>query len=97
MTYFVEAMSGVSSGGNVERIGEYTNLDAAVAAAKNMIDNFLYTKNVDKISAAKLFIQYQNLGRVPFIFTDGDTTINVGSFNHLQYAMRRCEEITQRE
>ena len=45
------------------------------------------------MAAADLFSVYQKNGDVPFIFNDGDKTINVGGFNHFKYAMRRCAEI----
>ncbi|MDB5808660.1 MAG: hypothetical protein JWN94_782 [Betaproteobacteria bacterium] len=98
MTYFVEGVTRVGvDDSHVERIGEYSNLQAAIAAAKQAIDESLMSQLKDGMSAARLFIQYQSAGRVPFIFSDADTTINVAGFNHLEFAMRRCEAICKQK
>jgi hypothetical protein len=92
--YYVEAMSKVNyHGDQVVRIGEYESLDRAIAAAEQVIDQFLNFAYHDGISAGALFVKYQNEGRVPFIFVDGGATINVSGFNHISYAKRRCEEL----
>lgn len=92
--YFVEAMSKINAqGGQVVRIGEYESLDDAIAAAKLVVDQFLNYAYSDGIAAGVLYVKYQNNGRVPFIFVDGDNTLNVSGFNHIDYAKRRCEEL----
>lgn len=94
MKYFVEGVFRAGLGdAQVERIGEYDNLADAIVAAKRTIDEFLHDQYREGISAGALFVRYQTVGQVPFIFSDSDTTINVPGFNHFEYAMRRCEEI----
>ena len=92
--YYVEAMSKVNyHGDQVVRVGEYKTLESAIAAAEDVVDQSLNYAYHDGVSAAALFVKYQNEGRVPFIFVDGDATINVPGFNHMAYAKRRCEEM----
>lgn len=92
--YFVEGITNASSvDSQVVRIGEYENLDDAVSAAMQTINQFLDAEYLEGMSAGSLFVKYQNHGRVPFIFSDAETTINVPGFNHFAYAMRRCEEL----
>ena len=92
--YYVEAMSKVNyHGDQVVRIGEYESLGTAIVVAEQVIDQFLNYAYHDGVSAGVLFVKYQNEGRVPFIFVDGDVTINVPGFNHIAYAKQRCEEM----
>ena len=94
MSYFVEGVTNIGIGDSrVVRIGEYDELEAAIAAAKKVVDVFLDGQYADCISAGALFVRYQKSGQVPFIFSDSEVTINVPDFNHFTYAMRRCEEI----
>lgn len=94
MIYFVEGLTNVVGGeGTVRRIGEYETLEDAIRAAESIVDEFLIAKKRDGMTVADLFFQYQNFGEVPFIFCDGDRTMNVRKFNHFKYAMLRCEAI----
>lgn len=94
MQYFVEGLTNVHGGeSNVRRIGEYETLEKAIEAAESLIDAFLLAKFDNEMTIADLFFQYQKFGEVPFIFSDGDNTLNVGGFNHFKYAMIRCTAI----
>jgi hypothetical protein len=42
----------------------------------------------------RLFARYQSVGEVPIIFRDDDDkTMNVGYFNHFEYALARCADL----
>jgi len=84
MTYLVEGLtSSRDIDQQVRRIGEYPTVDAAVAAAKCVIDEFLAREFAPGMPPAQLFARYQNFGEVPIIFRDDDDmTVNVGQFNH---------------
>jgi len=91
MKYFVEGLTKVHGGeGYVRRIGECETLEGAIRTSQQVIDEFLIGRLQDGTTPTNLFTQYQNFGEVPFIFVDGDDTINVAGFNHFNYAMTRC-------
>jgi hypothetical protein len=94
MPYYVEGLSKVPGGkGDVRRIGEYETLADAVKAAEQVIDGFLQSILEPDMTAADLFSKYNDQGEIPFIFRDGDRTVNVKGFNHFSYAMTRCGSI----
>ncbi len=78
---------------DVIHAGEYDALDEAIACAKRAIDSFLLREHQDGMTSASLFSYYTSKGEYPCIFRDGDSTLNVPGFNHLQYAMARCDEV----
>ena len=94
MTFLVEGlMSSLEPARQVRRIGEYSELEDAVAAAKQVIDQFLIREFVPGMPPAKLFARYQSAGEVPIIFRDDDDkTLNV-NFNHFEYALQRCADL----
>jgi len=96
MTYIVEGLtSSRDIDQQVRRIGEFESLDDAVAAAKQAINEFLAREFRAGMLPSKLFARYQNFGEVPIIFRDDDDkTVNVPNFNHFQYALARCAEMT---
>jgi hypothetical protein len=98
MSFFVEGVTQVPDGKTrARRIGEYWTHDEAVAAARQIIDAFLYREYRlaagRGITAEKLLAHYRGAGEVPYILRDSETSTNVSSFNHLEYAARRCAEI----
>jgi hypothetical protein len=94
MPYYVEGLSKVPGGkGDVRRIGEYETLADAIKAAEQVIDGFLQSILEPDMNAADLFSKYNDQGEIPFIFRDGDKTVNVKGFNHFSYAMTRCGSI----
>ena len=91
MTYFVEGLTNVHGGeGNVRRIAECETLEDAIRTSQQVVDEFLIARRDDGMTATDLFSEYRKFGEVPFIFVDGDVTVNVTGFNHLHYAMIRC-------
>jgi len=97
MTFYVEGLtSSREPDRQVCRIGEYKSLENAIAAAKQVINEFLARELKPDMLPSMLFSRYQDVGEVPVIFCDeDDNTVNVAaSFNHLKYALARCGEIT---
>ena len=82
---------------SARRVGEYPNSDEAMAAAKHMIDSFLFREFRDRagkgITADALYAIYTEQGERPLILRLGGASTNVSKFNALKYAKARCEEI----
>lgn len=98
MAFFVDGITTTPEGKiHARRIGEYWTYDEAVAAAKHVIDTFLfheYTQTVSRgVSAKQLLSQYRRTGEVPFVLRKSETSTNVSRFDHLAYAAKRCAEI----
>ena len=98
VTYFVEGLIKRHTGEQeVRRIGEYELLEDAIKASEQVIDGFLLGISEPEMAAADLFSRFEDLGEVPFIFRDGDATLNVTDFNYYAYAMFRCGFICARK
>ena len=94
MEYFVGRLTKGRNGSRaVRHVGNFDTLEAAIKTAQILVDNFLLSKHHPGMTAADLFSIYKNSDEVPLIFSDADCTINVGSFNHFQYATLKCSEI----
>jgi len=77
----------------VAHAGEFESKDEAVACAKRTVDAFLLREYLDGMGSTQLFDHYKDKGDHPCIFKDGDATVNVPGFNHLQYALNRSLEL----
>ena len=95
MAYCVEGLKRTGKDGTVRHVGNYDKLEDAIAAAKRVVDRFLLSEYSKGTDSKVLFSVYQNIGEFPFIFHDDDKTINVGEFNHFQYAMEQCVELCE--
>jgi hypothetical protein len=94
MSFFVEGVSKhLEPQIQVRRIGEYQTVAEAIAVAQRLIDDYLKGQFTPGMEGKALFALYQAQGEYPFIFRDGDTTINVPGFNHAHYAMTRAAEL----
>lgn len=91
MMYQVEVVRKASD--EVAHAGEFETLHEAVACAKRTVDAFLLREYRDGMASGQLFAGYSDRGDHPCIFKDGDATVNVPGFNHLQYAMNRSVEL----
>ena len=91
MTFFVEQLNTANE--EVERIGEAATLEEAVKIAKHAIDQYLYRHSYYNRSADALFTRYQESGLTPCIFRDDGETLNVRTFDHLDYASRQCVKV----
>ncbi len=96
MAFIVEGLSKHNQPkAEVRHIGNFKTLAIAIAVSKRTIDLFLQREYSPGTKSTVLFAVYQNLGEFPYIFRDDDKTFNVHSFNHLQYALERCQEICE--
>jgi hypothetical protein len=96
MTFYVEGLTlSREPEQQVRRVGAYETLESAIAAAKQVINEFLARELKPDMLPSMLFSRYQECGEVPVIFCDeDDKTVNVAaSFNHLHYALARCGEM----
>jgi hypothetical protein len=97
MAFLVEGLSDhVRPDSTVRRIGSFQTKEEAIAAAKHTIDEFMVRECLPGMQPATLFSRYKTQGEYPFIFRDDDRTVNVGGFNHIQYANTRSIEICAR-
>lgn len=74
------------------KAGEYETIGDAIAAAKNIVDDFLETvrRKWPDITSEELFGKYQRSGEDPWIHP------NHSNYNSWDYAKRRCREICGR-
>ena len=94
MGFFLAALTrGSNAETRTREVGEFATQDEAIAVSKKMIDASLQREFKPGMSAQQLLIWYQSFGEIPFIFGDPGHTMSVKSFNHLQYAKERCEQI----
>ena len=96
MAFVVEGLSVARDiNEQVRRIGEYQSLEDAIAAAKQVINDFLASESRPGMPFKRLFARYQYYGEVPYIFRDDDSeTVNVPEFNHFQYALALCADMS---
>ena len=71
------------------QLGEFDTAEAALAAARRLVDNELATHYQPGMSAAELYRLYTSYGVDPFIISD-DTTCH---FSAWDYARERCAEL----
>ncbi len=98
MSFFIDALRKLPDGKVTgRRVGEFWTYDEAVAAAKHLIDSFLYHHLVEKaahgVTAEMLYEEYRLHGEQPVILRDSDSSTNVSRFNPLTYAKQRSAEI----
>lgn len=94
MKFLVEGVSKfLEPDSQVRRIGEYETVEEAIAAAQQVVDEFLRCNFKPGIDAMSLFRQYQAQGEYPFIFRTDDRTINVRGFSYAFYAMERATKM----
>jgi len=77
----------------VAHAGDFETQHEAVACCKRTVDAFLLREYRDGMGSGQLFDRYKQAGDHPCIFKDGDSTVNVAGFNHMQYAMNRSVEL----
>ena len=97
MAFCVEGVKRTGPDGTVRHIGDYETLQDAIAAARRVVDHFLFQEYVKGTDPEVIFSVYQNLGEFPYIFRDDDKTINVHEFNHVKYAMEECGKLRARK
>jgi hypothetical protein len=70
-------------------LGQFDTLEAAVAACKSVVDEFLVSTYRPGMTVAELLEQYAFFGEDPFVYT-GDGTV---PFSARDYASERVREI----
>jgi hypothetical protein len=70
------------------KLGEFKTLDAAIAACKKIVDDFLASTYAPGMSAAELNASYTGFGEDPWIA--GEERV---LFSAWTYAEQRCAEI----
>ncbi len=100
MSFYIDALSKQADGKTTARkVGDYWSHDEAVAAAKHLIDAFLFREYRDAvargITAEALLALFTARGERPVILRQqkGDASTNISRFDALSYARQRCTEI----
>jgi hypothetical protein len=71
-------------------LGSYATLEAAIQAAKVVVDSFLASEYHPGMNASQLYKQYLTFGDDPFILGPEQSEIN---FSAWEYARERCEAL----
>ena len=71
-------------------LGAFARLDAAIAAAKAIVDTYLAATYKPGMTAHDLFASYTAFGEDPFILAPDQTDV---SFSAWEYAKQRCEDV----
>ena len=71
-------------------LGAFARLDAAIAAAKAIVDTYLAATYKPGMTAHDLFASYVAFGEDPFILAPDQTDV---SFSAWEYAKQRCEDV----
>jgi hypothetical protein len=100
MSFYIDVLTKNPDGKTAaRRVADYWSHDEAVAAAKHIIDTFLFREFRDAaakgITAEELLALFKTRGERPVIQrkTTGDSSTNVARFDALSYAQQRCAEI----
>jgi hypothetical protein len=101
MAFLVDGISRSPTGKTQgRRVGEYWAHAEAVAAAKHVIDTFLYKAFIEHagkdINAHKLLAMCRRNGEKPVILNTQDAQTFVPNFDPIKYAARRCIELCDR-
>jgi hypothetical protein len=73
------------------KLGDFATLDLAVAACKEVVDQYLKDEAPLDLAAAERYEQYTGFGPDPFIMTD-DPASGHPPFSAWTYARKRCFE-----
>ncbi len=68
-------------------LGDFETLEAAIAAAQALVDQFLIAARQPGMTADELYRQYTSFGEDPFIVADGRSGV---AFSAWDYARARC-------
>ena len=98
MDYFVGCLIKDQKGSRaVRHVCNFQTLEAAIKAAKILVDDFLLANHQPGMTAIDLFSTYKNSGEVPVIFSDAGYTVCSGRFHAsgigkcpLSCAIERC-------
>jgi hypothetical protein len=71
-------------------LGSYSSLEAALQAAKAIVDSFLASEYKPGMTARQLYEHYLAFGEDTFIIAPDQSTV---TFSAWEYAHQRCEEL----
>jgi hypothetical protein len=71
-------------------LGAFANLDAALAAAQAVVDNYLAAAYSPGMTPRDLFENYTTFGEDPFILAPDHNGV---SFSAWEYAKQRCDDL----
>jgi hypothetical protein len=71
-------------------LGAFASLDAAIAAAKAVVDDYLEAARKPGMTAQELFESYTMFGEDPCIVAPGQQS---EAFSAWEYAKRRCHDL----
>ncbi len=91
-TVFVDDNFHYRDEGERYELGKFEQWDAAVAACKNIIDEFIRQNYKAGMKAEDLYKNYLIFGEDPFIIQNNPES-PTGSFSAWDYAKQRCQEI----
>jgi hypothetical protein len=75
-------------------LGEFDTAEAALAAAKKLVDDYLDSANTPGMTADALLANYRMFGEDPFIVGAGsDFSAPIINFSAWEYARTRCGDI----
>ncbi len=72
-------------------LGEFATLDAAIAACRGLVDEYLLSVHEPGMTAEALYTSYTSFGEDPFITTQ--TPDGTVLFSAWAYAKQRCDEM----
>lgn len=98
MSFLLDAVRKRPGGGvTARRVGEYWSHDEAVAAARHLIDTFLYHEFLPEaahgITPAELYARFEARGEMPLILRARESVTSVQRFDPAAYAQARCREL----
>ena len=89
---------GASASSDVRQIGEYKNLEEAVAAAQQQVNALLAELYTAGMTAEALLEGYRAAGRTLYLFRDDEETMNAASFNHFSIRqITQCRDLRCRQ
>jgi hypothetical protein len=71
-------------------LGSFATLEAAIQAARALVDSFLTSEYKPGMTARQLFKHYVTFGEDPFILEPDQSRV---AFSAWEYAHQRCEEL----
>jgi hypothetical protein len=69
--------------------GDYPTAEAAVAACKQIVDDYLSAAYREGMPASELYRSYRTFGEDPFVVSESGRT----RYSSSAYAMERCSEL----
>ena len=88
-TIFVDENSHYSDESERYKKGDYPTAEAAVAACKQIVDDYLSAAYREGMPASELYRSYISFGEDPFVVSESGKT----RYSSWDYAKKRCSEI----